>query len=202
MAEQNRCSAQGCEQLSAARLETSAFCRGHFISTCYARLEECTKLLKERPFRDTAPALVGRFVHECVAQANDLALRAEDLDNLERARLLDIMFWAGDLGHRLRRGLRKKLSVPLRVRCEELGRPWEEETETQLVSRHGAQVPCQHRVEIGDTLLVMRMDTGRQARARVAWREREDGGRQEIGIEFLDFDNFWELEGDTGKRGT
>ena len=137
---------------------------------------------------------MSQFVHECVEQANDLAQNAKDLDNLERAKLLDILFWAGELGHRLRRSSRKKACIPIRVRCEEPGRLWEEEAETQRVSRYGALVTCQHQVEIGDTLLVMRMDTGRQARARVAWRERENGGHQEVGIEFVNCENFWDLD--------
>jgi len=39
----------------------------------------------------------------------------------------------------------------------------------------------------------VRTDTGRRAKARVAWRRRKLGRRQEIGIEFLDCENFWDL---------
>ncbi len=200
MAEIERCSVQDCERQSAISLEMRFYCREHFISTCYDRLEECRRWLDGRLSRDATADTVGHFLAECSRHASELADEAADLTNLERDRLLHIVLWAADLSRYLRRSLRKAVSIPVRLCREELGRAWEEETETRLLSRHGASLECQHAVEMGETLLVVRTDTGRQARARVAWLQRRKEGRREIGIEFLDCEDFWELEWSTNRH--
>jgi len=134
------------------------------------------------------------FLTECTRQATDLSQHAEELDNLARARLLDILLSAADLSRHLRRSPRKVATLALRLHCEKPGRTWEEETKTRVLSRHGALVECQHPAQSGDALLVLRLDSGRQALARVVWCHQKEEGRREIGIEFLDCDNFWELD--------
>jgi hypothetical protein len=42
------------------------------------------------------PALRA-FIEECSRRALDVALHCEDIDNLQRGRLLDILLWAGEL---------------------------------------------------------------------------------------------------------
>jgi len=37
------------------------------------------------------------FIEECSRKALDISLHSENLDNLERGRLLDILLWAGEL---------------------------------------------------------------------------------------------------------
>ncbi len=138
MVETEPCSVAGCERSADATFEMRSFCREHFISTCYAGLEACTESLRERPFRDTTTESIQQFVHECVSQTNKLAQASKDLDNLERARLLDIVFWSSELGRRLRKSPRKVAFLPIRLRSEKPGHSWEEETETQLLSRYGA----------------------------------------------------------------
>ncbi len=101
---------------------------------------------------------------------------------------------ATDLSCRLRQSQRLAASIPVELRCEEPGGAWEEETQTKQISRYGALLKCQHPVRAGEILLVVRLDTGRQAQARVARRQRKIGGVQEIGIEFLDRDNFWNMD--------
>ncbi len=199
MAETERCSVQGCRRSAAASLDLYPYCREHFLSTCYERLDQCKDRLAERPSHDTTPESVRKFLIECSRQAADLALGIEDLDNLERARLLDILLWTGELSSRLRRSSRKAASVPVRLSSAKPSQLWEEDTQTLMLSRHGALVECQHPAEMGETILLMRRDTGRQARARVAWRQRGKENRLEVGIEILDCENFWELEWDTAE---
>ena len=127
-------------------------------------------------------------------QAAHLAQSAQGLDNLERAQLLDILLWAGDVGQRLRRGSRKAACVPIRLRSEKPGRPWEKEAETRMLSRHGAMVVCEHEVETGENLYVSRLDTGQQTQARVVWQRRKEPARLEIGLAFPVTDNFWNMK--------
>jgi hypothetical protein len=37
------------------------------------------------------------FIEECSRKALDVSLQSEDLTNLQRGRLLDILLWAGEL---------------------------------------------------------------------------------------------------------
>ena len=37
------------------------------------------------------------FIEECSRKALDVSLQSEDLSNLQRGRLLDILLWAGEL---------------------------------------------------------------------------------------------------------
>jgi hypothetical protein len=194
MAEITHCNVAGCEKPATASLDMQALCVGHFIFTCYARLEEYAERLRGRPCGAEMPEHIWAFVTECTHQVVQLAQNDEALDNLERARLLDILLTAYELGRKVRRGPRVAVAVPVRLRSEGPGEPWEEATHTRMLSRHGALVEVEHRVENEDTLLVERLDNGKQARARVRWRRRKSEGPFEFGIEFLDCDNFWELD--------
>ena len=136
---------------------------------------------------------------ECYRQVAQLASNVKEFIGLERAQLIDILLRATDLSRQLRQSPRLTVSIPVQLRCEEPGGTWEEQTQTKQLSPHGALLECQHPVRTGEILLVVRMDTGRQAKARVAWRLRRIGQPQEIGIEFLDHDNFWDVDWSAGE---
>ena len=131
---------------------------------------------------------------EIADEAARLGLNADDLTNLERAQLMDILLSAAHLSGQLRRSPRKRTSIPVRLRYEGPGPAWEEETVTQELSRHGALLVCRHPAEPGEDLTLVRIDTGRQARTRVAWCGPRREGAQRLGIEILGIANFWEAE--------
>lgn len=93
-----------------------------------------------------------------------------------------------------RRSPRKTASIPVWLRREAHARTWEEETETQILSRHGAGLQCRHAIESGASLVVVRKDTGQRASVRVSYCRYTADGSREIGIEFLNCDNFWGLD--------
>lgn len=188
------CQIQRCQKTAGAFLGSRALCQEHFIAACYAELKGLSDRLELERFRDVAVESAGSFVQECVQQASALARKAQDLENLEQARLIDILFWGTELGRRLRRSPRKAASIRVRLRCDRPGHAWEEETQTVMLSQYGALVACQHRVEAGETLSVARLDIGREAQARVAWILHREPGPMQIGIEFLETGNFWELD--------
>lgn len=192
------CSVEGCARPGVATVHLHPFCREHFISVCHTQLEAYAKLQEQRHLGEVSPESVRRFIQECTRQADDMERDARDLDNLERARLLDIIVLAADLGRHLRRGPRMVMSIPIRVSSKLPGERWEEESETRLVSRYGALMKCRHSLEIDEVVRVIRKDNGRAADARVAWRQRgSEGSITDVGIEFLDSDNFWGLDWDS-----
>ena len=93
-----------------------------------------------------------------------------------------------------RRSNRKIASFPIWLRNEDMGPVWEEETETQMVSRCGAGLRCRHLVSAESLVVIVRQDTGRRAKARVRYSRFNPDGKRELGIEFIANENFWGLD--------
>jgi hypothetical protein len=112
--------------------------------------------------------------------------------NLERAQILDLLTWAAELHGRLRRGPRVVAEIPIVVKTTQ-GSGWEELTQTVMLSRHGLQVTCRHRLDVNQLLTCVRLDNGWHTQARVVWtRLKNAGGENEAGLEFLEERNFWQ----------
>jgi len=200
MAVPDSCSTAGCSDPATVQLELQRFCIPHFIGAAYDRLDECGRAVADHQFQESSAEATWVLLVECIERAADLTQNAETLDNLQRARLLDILLRSAELSRHLRRGPRKALAIPVLLRCEKLGRAWEEETTTRILSRHGVMLDCEHAAEAGDRLTVIRLDTKEEVKTRIAWQRPVAGGRHELGIEFLSADNFWGLKWDTAEH--
>lgn len=195
MAKAEQCSVAGCDQAVAATLEGEELCGGHFISVCYAQLERYDEIQqKGGGLIASYSESVRRFINECSRQADEIEHATKHLDNLDRARLLHIILWANELGRHLRRSPRKAASIAVRLCCDKVGNAWEEDTQTVLLSRHGATVQCGHSAKPGEAVQLVRLDTGQEVKARVAWQRPVESAGIRLGIEFLDCDNFWGLD--------
>ncbi len=196
MPDPQKCGVTGCDQAFVASLEGEALCREHFISVCYARLGQYDEMRKGSGLGIADTETVRRFIHECIRQADGLEHSVQGLDNLDRAKLLNIILAASELGRHLRRSPRKVAAIAVRLSCDKPGGGWQEDTETLLVSRYGALVRCSHAAKPGETLEVIRSDTGRKAQARVAWQRPSGAGSDgaRLGVEFVACENFWELD--------
>jgi hypothetical protein len=194
MANAEQCGVKGCDQAAGTTVQGQMLCRGHFISVCYAELERYDEMQKTHRLSVSDAESVRRFIHQCSRQADEIEHSTKDLDNLDRARLLHIILWANELGRHLRRSPRKVASIPVRICCDKLGSAWEEETQTVLLSRHGASLRCGHATKPGEAVQLVRLDTGQEAQARVAWLRPAGNDDVRIGIEFVDCENFWGLD--------
>jgi hypothetical protein len=188
------CSFADCDQTVVSSLEREELCREHFISVCYKQLDRYAEIQKGHRMSGPETESMRRFVRECVRQADEIEHRAKDLDNLERALLLHIIEVATDLGRHLRRSPRKTASVAVRLCCDKPGGAWEEDTETVLLSRYGASLLCSRTADRCESLQILRLDTGQEAHARVAWQRPAGSEGNRIGVEFVDCDNFWGLD--------
>lgn len=94
---------------------------------------------------------------------------------------------------RVRRSPRKPAFIRVWLRLETGPRIWEEETQTQVLSRHGAALECRHAVQPGEVLAIIRRDNGQRVNGRVAYCHYNSSGDREIGLELLGSDNFWNL---------
>jgi hypothetical protein len=189
-----KCSSANCEQPVATSLDSEAFCLEHFISACYVRLDRYFELQQGKGLSAADSESARRFIHECTRQADDLEHAAKGLNNLERAKLVHIILSASELGRHLRRSPRKAAAIAVRLSSDKLGGAWEEDTETVLVSQYGALVRCKHTARAGETIHVLRADTGEETLARIAWQRPTGYDDVRIGVEFLSSDNFWGLD--------
>jgi hypothetical protein len=92
------CALSDCQRVAVAVLEGQALCLDHFFSGCYTALADFDQ------YRDYAQAdreqnrsRLRNFLEECSAQALNISLRVQNMSNLQRARLLDVLLWAGEL---------------------------------------------------------------------------------------------------------
>jgi hypothetical protein len=75
----------------------------HFISTCYAKLEDLNQNTQTPFVGGTEWESARTFVQECIQTAASISQHDPELSNLDRARLLDILFWANELDRRFLR---------------------------------------------------------------------------------------------------
>lgn len=188
------CAVPSCGHPRSVSLEGQDLCRAHFISTCYQQLEAYSQQLDKNEHwkSHSGEEFIGTLA-EIVDQTATLGLTAKDLDGLEQAQLLDILFTAGNLMKNLRRSIRKYVSIPLKLLYEVTGHNWTEESSTLEVSLHGASIECRLPIAKGEVMTVERVDNHRCTKAKVRWHRRRADGSQMLGIELLDCSDFWEF---------
>ncbi len=188
------CAPSGCSGPSVVTLGKRDYCREHFIQTCYEYLEECAERFRERDQADEITCHTRRrSVQEIVHQSTATSLTHSDLGNLERIQLLDIVRWGGDLIRQIRRGPRKRVSIPVRLYLESSSQTCAEETLVREVSQHGAALTSNLPIVVGELVKMERMDTGERVECIVRWRERRDSTTLYLGLEFSRYKNFWRL---------
>jgi hypothetical protein len=98
------CSIRGCTSPSVTALH-QPLCLDHFFAHSYATLENLEASHRGDPNASREPALTKArsLLHDCSLQALHVSLRSENLTNLDRGRLLDILLWTGELSETLRR---------------------------------------------------------------------------------------------------
>jgi hypothetical protein len=78
-------------------LDQQDLCLNHFLLRCYAKLEGLDP--GGRRFLSEAMSLpaMRAFIEECSRETLEISLKCENLTNLQRGRLLDILLWTGEL---------------------------------------------------------------------------------------------------------
>src|SRR5580704_2365785 len=97
MFEDKICAVDFCEGAAVASLAQQDFCLNHFIELCYDNLQRIDPRRQQLGRMSLDLASLRAFVEECSRRTLEVALHCEDIDNLQRGRLLDILLWAGEL---------------------------------------------------------------------------------------------------------
>ena len=192
------CAANQCAEAAVVSFDDRAVCRAHFLASAYGHLESIASQIHEAIFHENHDESAARCLEQCMREATNIACGAEPPGNLERAQLLDILLWASELYGCLRRGPRVRARIPVWVRCESPEGPWEEKSETHMLSTHGFSFLCRHELSKDQVLTCVRLDTGRRLDARVVWVRAKESGEIEAGLEFLRRDDFWGFESGAG----
>jgi len=97
MLEDKICAVDFCEGAAVASLAQQDFCLNHFIDLCYENLQRIDPRAQKIGRLPLELPALRAFIEECSRRALDVALHCEDINNLQRGRLLDILLWAGEL---------------------------------------------------------------------------------------------------------
>ena len=119
------CSISSCSDAAVAHLVQQDLCLNHFLCRCYETLERLEPIGARVEYHPADLESRKAFVEECSREALRVGLHGEDLCNLQRGRLLDILLWAGDLFL----ALRTRITTSAHIRCESMnGAPVREPT--------------------------------------------------------------------------
>lgn len=91
------CNGKDCPNAAVTSLGTKGYCFDHFCGQCYELLERAEGSTARIHSRTPANREEMQALDECAQRALEISLSEIELDNLDRARLLDILLWSGDL---------------------------------------------------------------------------------------------------------
>ena len=91
------CGRNGCSEPGIATFGAGTLCSEHFLVACYEVLERLDRGMGLSARGATEAREAKRVADECVRGVLDVSLNAAQLSNLQKARLLDVLLWAGDI---------------------------------------------------------------------------------------------------------
>lgn len=200
--ESSQCAAVSCNEIAAMDLDGRSLCLKHFLPACISELESRSDRLRNLPFDPAATDAFKNFIAACGRQTQNLADDPRFTDRDSKAGLLEFLFRVSQLSQGMRRSHRINSSIPIWLRREDPYRTWHEETWTVTLSRHGASLLCHRPVEKDGKVILCRKDMGCRAEARVAYWVHDSQGRKQIGVEFFDGGDFWNLDWNPEARTT
>ncbi|MGA9889850.1 MAG: hypothetical protein WBQ31_20280 [Candidatus Acidiferrales bacterium] len=192
--EPSECATDFCHETAAIDFAGQRLCVEHFLPTCMLELESRSARLRELSFEPAATAAFRDFMATCAKQAEQLVAVSRFTHAHGKNGLLDFLLRVSQLSQRIRRSPRKNSTVAVWLRREDPYSTWQEETWTVSVSRHGAGLICHRPVQKGGTLVLCRKDKGSRAEATVVYTMRDAEGRKQIGVQFRDPTDFWDLD--------
>jgi hypothetical protein len=105
MRDHQPCGRSGCSESGIATFGAETLCNEHFVVACYEVLERLDRGMALSA-RSATEAREAKLVSdECARGVLDVSLNAAGLSNLQKARLLDVLLWAGDIPGPPLRGL-------------------------------------------------------------------------------------------------
>jgi len=191
------CAWPGCKSAAEATLDGHTWCRTHFLDTAAKRFKEYDAYLHLGEPTQAERDAITKFLLELMRQAPKLIASAKSLTAAERERILAVSFSATELYKQAQREPREPRNLPILIFREEEAGGKQEPAIALNVSKLGACIATTRVSKAGETIWVQWPHNTQRAFARVVWAKRLAASQYLIGIEILDCENFWELEGTT-----
>ena len=97
MRDHQPCGRSGCSELGVATFGAETLCSDHFLVACYEVLERLDRGMGLTARGAAEAKEAKRVADECARGVLEVSLHVAELSNLQKARLLDVLFWAGDI---------------------------------------------------------------------------------------------------------
>ncbi len=91
------CVVNGCAGAAVTAFGQQDLCLDHFVSRCYEGLDRLDPRGQRSGGSHAERSALKAFVEECSRRALEVSLSCQNMDNLQRGRLLDILLWAGEI---------------------------------------------------------------------------------------------------------
>ncbi len=98
------CGYAACQEPWVASVGNEDLCCDHFVLRSYEFLQQIDAERSSNEGNLHKSAALKSLINNCLQGALDVSLRSKTLNNLQKARLLDIMLWAGEYIHRSEAG--------------------------------------------------------------------------------------------------
>ncbi len=102
MAQSVSCGHSECSERAIVSFDSQFLCLDHLAAHCYSQLQECDRgdVFEQLLTGTGIGGHAARFLDECRTKVAVVLVTRPELPNLERARLLDILLWASELGEK------------------------------------------------------------------------------------------------------
>ena len=193
-ASDSKCVWAACGKAAEATLSRRPLCRLHFYEIASQRLAECSGRFAETLANEGERAAALAFLSEIITQTTNLAASAKYLSASQRDQFLELSMSAMDVSKRIQRFPRTEVQILLALYRS--GDPTRvcESTRTINISKRGACVETRIPWDVGENVWIEDSKLGRRALARTAWVTKDGATSGAMGVEILDWEDFWDLE--------
>jgi len=185
------CSWVGCEQPFAAKLQERPLCMGHFLQFAHGRVATIQQMAAQTVLTGNLLSETRAFLSDVISQTAILATQTRLLATTQRDDLMQISKAAVAIYQKIQREVRTDRRVPCLLRAGRVS----ETCFTVNISPRGACVEIAHPLTIGQRIVLERIDTKRSVQGLIAWMKPSRPGKFLAGVEILNEENFWVLDG-------
>ena len=193
--EEGICERSGCHHKAEVLLEGKSLCRDHFHDVATKRLEQIRKTLHESDRSRERDNTILKFISELIGQSTNLVIRAKFLSPWQRDQLRELSRAALEIYKRVQRNPRLPLTIPIFIYRESGLIGNKETTNTINVSKCGACIATTGACLVDEKIWIQKVGGLLRTPARVAWAKKHGPAQFRVGIELLEQENYWGLEG-------
>jgi PilZ domain len=188
------CGWGGCINGAEVTLGERPLCRNHFYEIAAKRLQEHPARLQRIDLTGGNRIAITNSLSEIISQTTILVASAKLLAPWQRDQFLELSLCAVELYKRVQRNPRVPRNLPIFIYGETDSIGSQELTNTVNVSKRGACIATIRLWKTGEKIWIQKSGNQLRTLARVAWVKKNGPSRFLMGLEILDYEDFWGLE--------